>query len=69
MLQVTIYDSHRFLNPYTIEQLPDETERQFDRRAYAEYLKMCHKWDGYNGTGNTVYMSNPIENGVAYSKN
>lgn len=62
MLQVTIYDSHRFLKPYTIEQLPNETERQFDHRVYAEYLKMCHKWDGYKGTGNTVYMSHPIEN-------
>lgn len=57
MLQVIMYDSHGFLKPYIVNQNPGETERQFDKRTYAEHLKLCHKWDGYKGTGNTVYMS------------
>lgn len=57
MLQVVMYDSHGFLKPYIINQIPGETERQFNRRTYNEFLEKSHQWDGYKGTGNNVYMS------------
>lgn len=63
MLQVNIWDSHRCMTPKTLIQEAGETERAFERRAYQEYLAACHKWDGYKGSGNTVYMSLPRRQG------
>ena len=51
------FDSHGFMQPFCINQNDTETEREFSRRCWYMYLEMCKKYDGYNGSGNTVYMS------------
>lgn len=52
-----IYDSHGFMPIITIKQGKAQSRRDFERQCWDMYLKMCHEWDGYNGSSNTVYMS------------
>ena len=51
------FDSHRIMKPFEMVQSENETEREFSRRCWNMYLEMTKKYDGYNGSGNTVYMS------------
>ena len=52
-----IYDSHSFMSTITVRKSNTQSCRDFERQCYDLYLEMCHKWDGYNGSGNTVYLS------------
>ena len=52
-----IFDSHGVMPQMVVNQNENETEREFNRRCWYLYLEMCAKYDGYNGSGNTVYMS------------
>ena len=52
-----IYDSHSFMSTVTVRKSNTQSCRDFERQCYDLYLEMCHKWDGYNGSGNTVYLS------------
>ena len=52
-----IYDSHSFMSTITVRKSNTQSGRDFERQCYDLYLEMCHKWDGYNGSGNTVYLS------------
>ena len=51
------FDSHRIMKPFSVEKSENETEREFNRRCWDIYKEITQKYDGYNGSGNTVYMS------------
>lgn len=51
------FDSHRIMKAFSLDKMENETEREFERRCWKMFLEMSKKYDGYNGSGNTVYMS------------
>ena len=56
MSEAYLFDSHGFMPKTTVYKSDTETEREFKNRTWYMFLDLCRKWDGYNGTGNTVYM-------------
>lgn len=50
------FDSHRRFKPFEVEQLENETRRQFERRTYKMYLEMMHKYET-PADGEKVYMT------------